>query len=93
MARILRSKSSRSRLAKVAELLSSPSTSITLSPRIIANRINGSKGGRATFDKYGSEEMQRRGERGGEQKLSRYGKDVFTDMLKRSMAKRRAVTA
>lgn len=47
------------------------------SPRLIASRMNGAKGGRAKLERHGVEAFQAMGEKGGARMVEKYSKDFF----------------
>lgn len=53
-----------------------------LSPRVIANRLNGARGGRATAAKHDEEWRAQRAERGGVAVRNRYGSDYYSYIRK-----------
>ncbi len=57
-----------------------------VSPRILALRANGRKGGRVRAEKYDTEQHKEWGSNAGKSTLARYGKDFFKHI--RSMRKK-----
>jgi hypothetical protein len=47
------------------------------SPRLVASRMNGAKGGRTTAERYGPEFCQQRAEKAGRATLARYGREYY----------------